>query len=384
MNWWPALVAITVSGLTTALLAPAVARLAMSLGAFDHPGPRKTHRDPIPSLGGLAIVFGIGVGTAVAMVPYPWREEMPARELAYFAIAIFIILVVGVLDDLNGVSVVQKFLFQILAAIIVIQIGWRIEVIRLPFFDDQIELGLLGPLVSLLWIVGVTNAINLLDGLDGLANGIVAIISLTLMLYALLQGSLITVIVTGAVAGSCLAFLRFNWEPAQIFMGDSGSLTLGFALASFTLHSSLKSPAAVAILVPILALGLPVIDTLLVMAIRFLEGSGSSFPERVAGMFKADRRHLHHLALSLTPKRKQIVLWLYGLVMVFCLMALWVAFQGNTWLGVWLLLIEVLVVVFIRKAGMRAEARQQALRGREEARRILADAGPRSELPESL
>ncbi len=357
MSWWPALVAIAVSGLTTALLVPAVARLATSLGAFDHPGPRKTHRNPIPTLGGLAIVFGIGVGTAIAMVPYSWRDEMPARELAYFAVAILIVLVVGVLDDLNGVSVIQKFLFQILAATILIQLGWKIEVIRLPFFEHPVELGLLGPLVSLLWIVGVTNAINLLDGLDGLANGIVAIIALTLMLYARLQGSLITVIVTGAVAGACLAFLRFNWEPARIFLGDSGSLTLGFALASFTLHSSLKSPAAVAILVPILALGLPVIDTLLVMAIRFLEGSGSPFPERIAGMFKADRKHLHHLALSLAPKRRQIVLWLYGLAMAFCLMALWVAFQGNPWLGAWLLLIEVLVVVVIRRAGMKAEAR---------------------------
>ncbi len=374
MGWWPALVAIVVSGLTTTLLVPAVVRLARSLGAFDHPGPRKTHRTPVPRLGGLAIVFGIGVGTAFAMLPYSWQQEMPPRQLAYFVIAVLIILVIGVLDDLNGVSIVQKFLFQILAAIIVIRLGWQVESVRLPF-AGQVELGLVGPLVSLLWIVGVTNAINLLDGLDGLANGIVAIIAITLMFYALLQGSLITVIVTGAVAGACLAFLRFNWEPAKIFMGDSGSLTLGFALASFTLHSSLKSPAAVAILVPILALGLPVIDTVLVMAIRFLEGSGSPFPQRIAGMFKADRKHLHHLALFLAPKRRQIVLWLYGLVLVFCLMALGVAFQGHFGLGMWLLLIEVLVVMFIRRAGLKAEARQLAMRGREEARQILADAG---------
>ncbi len=365
MSWWPALVAIVVSGLTTALLAPAVARLARSSGVLDHPDQRKTHRDPIPTLGGLAIVIGIGVGAAVAIKP-SWQEMV--GEPAYFVVAVIIVLVVGVLDDLNGgVAVAHRFLCQILAAIIVIRLGWGIETIVLPFVDRQVEVGLIGPLVSVLWIVGVTNAINLLDGLDGLASGIVAIIALTLMFYALRQGSLITAVVTAAMAGACLAFLRFNWEPARIFMGDSGALTLGFVLASLSLHSSLKSPAAVAILVPILALGLPVIDTLLVMALRFFEASGSSFPKRIAGMFEADRRHLHHLALFLAPKRRQIVLWLYALAMVFCLMALLVAVQRDLWLGVWLLLIEVLVVFLIRRAGMRAEARQVALRERQEA-----------------
>ncbi len=370
MSWWPVLVAIVVSGSATALVVPAVAQLATSLGAFDHPGPRKAHRTPVPRLGGLAIAFGVAVGTAVAMMPHSWRQEISGRELAYFGVAVTIVLVIGVLDDLKGVSVGQKFFFQILAGIIVVRL-WKIDAVRLPFVDQAVELGLLGPLVSLLWIVGVTNAINLLDGLDGLANGIVAIIALTLMSYAVMQGRLFTVIVTGAVAGACLAFLRFNWEPARIFMGDSGSLTLGFALASFSMQSSLKSPAAVAILVPILALGLPVIDTLLVMAVRFLEGRGGSFPERIAGMFKADRQHLHHLALSLGPKRRQIVLWLYALVAVFCLMSVWVAIQGDMWLGIWLLFIEVFAVFFIRRAGMKAEARELAVRGREEARRLL-------------
>ena len=128
-----------------------------------------------------------------------------------------------------------------------------------------------GAVVSLLWIVGVTNAINLIDGLDGLAGGVVAIIADSLLAYALLQGNLRTVILMAATAGACIGFLRHNWAPARIFMGDSGSLTLGFLLAAISVHSSLKAPAAVAILVPILALGVPVIDTLLVMGVRFLD-----------------------------------------------------------------------------------------------------------------
>lgn len=381
MTWWPALVAIAVSALTTTLLVPRIARIATSLGAVDRPGPRKSHRSPIPRLGGLAIVIGIGVGAIVAMTPYSWRQEVPARELAYFAVAVLIVLMIGVLDDLTGVSVVQKFLFQIIAAVIVIWLGWSFDAVRLPIVGD-VEFGFLGPVVSLIWIVGVTNAINLLDGLDGLANGIVAIISLTLMIYSLLYGGLFAVIVTGAVAGASLAFLRFNWEPARIFMGDSGSLTLGFALAAFALQSSITAPAAVAILVPILALGLPVIDTLLVMAVRFLEGTESSLRDRFSAMFKADRRHLHHLALALAPKRQQIVLWLYALAAAFCLMALLVAYQQSISLGISLVVIEIVVVAVIRWAGMKAEAREVALRARQEARLLLAEASP-AELPDS-
>ncbi len=381
MTWWPAVVAIFVSGLTTTMVVPSVARLANFLGAYDTPGPRKSHPTPIPRLGGLAIVIGIGVGAIVAMTPYSWRQQIPARELIYFAIAVLIVLMIGVLDDVTGVSVVQKFFFQIVAAAIVIRLGWSVDFVRLPF-AGHVELGYLGPVASLIWLVGVTNAINLLDGLDGLANGIVAIIALTLMLYALLHGGLFAVIVTGAVAGASLAFLRFNWEPARIFMGDSGSLTLGFALAAFTLKSSIQAPATVAILVPILALGLPVIDTLLVMAVRFLEGTENSLPARIAAMFKADRRHLHHLALALAPKRKQIVLWLYAVVTTFCLMALLVAYQENMSLGISLILIEITVVVVIRWAGMKAEARKVAFLARQEARMLLAEAGPSTELPD--
>ncbi len=382
MYWWPALVAIVVSGLTTTLLVPGVTRLAAILGAVDVPGHRKTHPKPIPRLGGIAIVFGIGVGTIFAYMPYSWRDQMSVREMAHFAVAILIVFVVGVLDDLNGVSIVKKFLVQIIAAAIVIRLGWTIESVRLPWAGVQVELGILGPLVSLLWIVGVTNAINLLDGLDGLADGIVAIMALTLMFYALPQDSPFAVIVTAAVAGACLAFLRFNWEPARIFMGDSGSLTLGFALASFALQSSIKAPTTVAILVPVLALGLPVIDTLLVMGVRFLQATENSFPTRVAAMFKADRKHLHHLALFLAPKRRQIVLWLYALAAAFCLMALLVAYQENMGLGLALFLIEFVVIVFIRSAGMRAEAREIALRGRQEAKLALAEAEPGGKLPD--
>ncbi len=359
MQWWSALLIMVVSGLTTLLVVPWVKQLAISLGAVDHPGNRKLQPVPIPSLGGVAVFFGIGVGTVSGAVGGTWLRDLPAEELLHFGAAALIVFVLGVLDDLYDVSIFKKLLLEILAAWMVVRIGWQIGDVLLPIVG-QVDLGRLAPLISLVWIVGVTNAINLLDGVDGLAGGTVAIIAVSLMLFTLQQGSLGTVIVTSAIAGACLGFLRYNWTPAKIYLGDSGSLTLGFLLASCSLHFSIKAPTTVAILVPILALGLPVIDTLLVMADRFLGRTGDSFHDRFVGMFKADRQHLHHLVLALTPKRARVVLALYGLVVAFCLMAFLVTVERNMWLGIGLLVIEVFAVILIRLAGRRAEPQASA------------------------
>src|SRR5262249_45772064 len=152
-----------------------------------------------------------------------------------------------------------------------------------PYWGN-VPLGLLGGLGTMLWIVGVTNAINLLDGLDGLAGGVAAIIATSLLVFGLIQANTLMVILTAAIVGACLGFLRHNWAPARIYMGDSGSLMLGFLLAVMSLHASIKGAATVAILVPLLALGLPVIDTLLVMAVRFVEKPQGSPVRRFARM----------------------------------------------------------------------------------------------------
>jgi UDP-GlcNAc:undecaprenyl-phosphate GlcNAc-1-phosphate transferase len=168
------------------------------------------------------------------------------------------------------------------------------------------------------------------------------------------------VLLMAATAGSCLGFLRHNWEPARIFMGDSGSLTLGFLLAASTIHSSLKAPAAVAILVPLLALGLPVIDTLLVMAVRFLDRPHSPPAERFLRMFHADRQHLHHLLAHFGAGRTGIVKVLYLVALSFCGMALLVAFTGQTLLGAALIVLEFSVVFAMRRMGMTMAARRLA------------------------
>lgn len=362
-----ALGAALVAAMLTSLMVPPVTRLAFALRALDHPDTRKLQTSAVPRLGGVAILVGLALGTGFAGVSR-WGEwdNLQRSEMLVLALATGLVFLVGVVDDLVGVSIAKKFVCQLLAGVLLVQIGWSFEVLRLPFLG-VIQLGWFGPIVSLLWIVGVTNAVNLIDGLDGLASGIVAIIATSVLAYSVVQGNAGTVLLMAGTAGSCLGFLRHNWEPAKIFMGDSGSLTLGFLLAASTVHSSLKAPAAVAILVPLLALGLPVIDTLLVMAVRFLDRPHSPLAERFLLMFHADRQHLHHLLAHFATERTRTVKVLYLVAMSFCGMALLVAFTGETTLGVALVVLEFLVVFAMRRMGMTmaalrlAEAQRQEL-----------------------
>lgn len=362
-----ALGAVFVAALATNLMVPPVTRLAVALRALDHPGERKQQAGAVPRLGGIAIALGIVLGIAVAVATRwdHWGTGIGRDELIALFLGTGLVFLVGVVDDLMGVSAAKKFLFQILAAWMLVKVGWSFEVLRLPGLGE-VDLGLFGGAVSVIWIVGVTNAINLIDGLDGLAGGVVTIISVSFLGYALLQGNPGTVILMAAVAGSCIGFLRHNWEPARVFMGDSGSLTLGFLLAATSVHSSLKAPAAVAILVPILALGVPVMDTLLVMAVRFLDRPKGPVTGRFLRMFHADRNHLHHLLAHFGGERSRIVAVIYAVVLSFCTLALVVAVTGQTTLGVALVALEFSVILAMRQAGLAIQARRLARLQREE------------------
>lgn len=372
-----ALSAAFVAALATNLLVPPVTRLAIALRALDHPGERRVQSSSIPRLGGMAIVIGLALGAATAAVTGwgQWGSGIGKGELFALLFGAGLVFLVGVIDDLYGVSAAKKFLFQFVAAWLLVRVGWSFGVLRLPGIGE-IDLGLFGPVVSIVWIVGVTNAINLIDGLDGLAGGVVTIIAVSLLGYAILQGNPGTVILMAAIAGGCVGFLRHNWEPARIFMGDSGSLTLGFLLAAMTVHSSLKAPAAVAILVPILALGVPVMDTLLVMVVRFLDRPKGRFFTRFLRMFHADRNHLHHLLSHFGGRRSRIVAVIYAVVLSFCALALVVAVTGQTTLGVALVALEFSVILGMRQMGMAMQARRLARLQREEVKKeILAHSG---------
>jgi UDP-GlcNAc:undecaprenyl-phosphate GlcNAc-1-phosphate transferase len=369
-----AIAAVSNAGLTTNLVMPLVLRAAVLLRAFDHPDPRKHQREPVPRLGGVAMVIGIAVGAGGLAMLYwgSWGIAIGRSELVAFAIGTGMVFLLGVVDDLAGVGPFKKLLVELAAAWLLVRVGWAFTVLWIPGVGN-VELGVWGGVLSLVWIVGVTNAVNLLDGLDGLAGGVVAIIASSLVVYALLQQNPLSVILLGATAGACVGFLRHNWEPARIFMGDSGSLTLGFILAVMTVHSSLKGTAAVAILIPVLALGLPVIDTLLVMAVRFLDRPRGAVVERFLGMFHADRNHLHHALMRVGARRSRIVQGIYLVAACFCAFALLVATTRNVALGLVLVALEFAVILGMRNLGMVVEARELSRRKRDELRDALAE-----------
>jgi len=333
-----------------------VIRLAWRLQAVDVPVGRKKHPKVTPRLGGIAITAGIILSLVPSLI-FLGRNSAAAPspdELLWFLLATLIVFGLGIADDIDPVGPLPKLLFQILAASIVVAIGWQFTAIRLPW-EARLSVSALAPVLSVLWIVGVTNAVNFVDGLDGLASGIVAIIGTTLLLFAVFQGNLDTVVAASCIVGACLGFLRHNWKPAKIFMGDSGSLTLGFIVATISLRSGVKASAAMAILVPLLALGLPIIDTVLVMWYRFLKGHPHM--NRIVRVFRGDRKHLHYLLLDTHSDRPVVMLILYGIAAAFCVGALAVAASGSVWLGLGFLAVEVAAVLLIRNAGLNAAAK---------------------------
>jgi len=363
--------ALLISALITSMLVPLIHKLALSARAVDYPGGRRIHGRVVPRLGGLAILVGLGFGVSgIVLIGWPVHgRDIVRSQLIAWALGVGMVFMVGLLEDLIGVSAGKRFLVEIAAAWIIVTAGWQFSFIGLPCFGN-LQLGWLGPLVTIVWIVGVTNAINLIDGLDGLAGGIVAIIAASLALMAAIRGNFFTIILMAGVIGACLGFLRYNWE-GKIFMGDAGSLTLGFILATITVHGSMKSSAAVAILIPILAMGVPVIDTLLVMIVRFIDSPRDGRHGRLGRIFHADQNHLHHLVIYLARHRKTAVGWVYALVAFSCAASLIVVLSKSGIIGYVLLGVQIITIVIIRKIGFARRAKAMSLKRREEMRSML-------------
>ncbi len=344
----------------TDLLMPLVSRLARLLGAIDYPGGRKQHEGAVPRLGGLAIVTGLVLGVCPIMalgLSQEWRTalNLDVVKVLLMIFSTMLIFILGLVDDLSGISAGKKFLIEFLAAYLVVSAGWRFEGVEIPGVG-YVNLGILGWVATIIWIVGVTNAINLIDGLHGLAGGVVAIVAGSLAVYSIILENIVAAVLMSATVGACLGFLHYNWK-GEIFMGDTGSLTLGFILAVSTVHASMKTSAAVAILVPILALGVPVMDTLLVMALRYLSESDSPTSQRIMAMFQADRNHLHHLLESFGG-RKAAVFTMYGIVLLFSVLALVTAATKRFSMGVALVIVELVAIFVVRQLGFAARMRE--------------------------
>ncbi len=290
---------------------PIVRRIAFKVGGVDIPkDDRRMHKKPIALMGGLAIICGFTISLVFDLATAS-NIITPGRELLGLVSGMVIIIVMGILDDTRTLKAWVKLLFQIGAAVCVVAIsGTKISHLTNPFGSDPyIELS---PYISIpltiLWIVGITNAINLIDGLDGLAAGISSISSLSLFFVTLLRADLdpakavYIALITAALSGSTLGFLPFNFNPAKIFLGETGAAFLGFTLGVISIQGVMKSYAAISIVIPLLVLGLPLFDTLFAIIRRI-------FTRR--SITQGDRGHLHHRLIDMGLSQRQSVLILY-------------------------------------------------------------------------
>jgi UDP-GlcNAc:undecaprenyl-phosphate GlcNAc-1-phosphate transferase len=328
----------------TWIATPGVIRLAGLFGAVDLPGGRKTHDSPMPRIGGLAVFIGFVAGMGFAafatgnLFTFP-QTGVYWRGLAFAATAM---LIVGMIDDLYGLSYRWKFAAQITAAVYVWYCGFRIETITHPL-GGSMNLEFLSFPLTLLWIVGITNAVNLIDGLDGLAAGIALITTMAVAVIAFARGELGVTAASVTLAGSLIGFLRFNFNPARIFLGDSGSLFLGFVLAVTSVRGSQKGPTAVAILVPLLVLGLPLLDTGLAVVRRLYrlgnhgarngDNALAYMVRHIDHVFLPDRGHIHHRLIDLGMSHRGAVLALYAVGVVFALAAFALTLFKSFWVA---------------------------------------------------
>lgn len=319
---------------------PLVYRFAFKIGAIDVPkDSRRMHKKPTPRLGGLAIIFGF-------MVSIFCFGEM-TRQLMGMLIGAAVIAAMGVIDDCKNLRAKLKFAIQILAALLVIFIGdIKITVITNPnIFSDSPYLvlpGWLSILTTIFWIVFITNAVNFIDGLDGLAAGVSAIMSVSLVFIALRVGEYPVAVIGLALMGACFGFLPFNFNPAKIFMGDTGSTFLGFILATLSIQGIFKSYAIISFAVPLLILGLPLFDALFAMIRRVYHGKSP---------MEADRGHLHHRLIDMGFSQKQTVFILYAISGILGITSVLLA--ENATLRALIILVTILAFVllqgFVRK-----------------------------------
>ncbi len=319
------------------LITPLVRQLAFKLKAIDLPGERSQHKKATPLLGGIAIFVGMWIPLGLLSF---WENDITQRlaKSSHLLISIFmaglVMILVGIVDDRRGLSAKVKFAAQLPLAVLLVLSGIEFGNLTIPGVGS-VPLGFLGPVLTVLWIVGVTNALNLIDGIDGLATGVAFFVAITNGMIAVMNGNDLLAVVMFSMAGASLGFLRYNFNPAQIFLGDTGSLFLGITLATSSVAASAKSTVAVSMFLPILVLGYPVLDTLVVMSWRKVRGRQ---------MFSADRGHLHHRLLAKGLSQRKVVLGLYGLCGLFCLIGFGAVVQNLTLVVVGLIVLCALLL----------------------------------------
>lgn len=313
--------AFVIALIVTYICTPLVRTLAVKIGAIDAPDARKIHQVSIPRLGGLAIYIGYMVSLL-----YSVKDISSVKGLLIGSV---ILVAVGIWDDVKQIGPKTKLLGQIVAALMLPIFDNAIHFISIG--DHMLYLEYLSIPLTVFWIVGFTNIVNLIDGLDGLAAGISLIACIAICIVTLQMGQVDLACITLALAGAACGFLRYNFNPAKIFMGDTGSMLLGYTMAAISVMGSVKTAATVGLVVPVIVLGLPILDTLFAIVRRRINGRP---------VFQPDKGHLHHRLLAMGLTQKQAVLLMYAITAVLGCVSI-VAAKANFTIG---LLLVVLIL----------------------------------------
>jgi UDP-GlcNAc:undecaprenyl-phosphate/decaprenyl-phosphate GlcNAc-1-phosphate transferase len=360
-----ALVACIAASLVALALTPIVRAWARRAGVVDAPGGRRVHREVTPRLGGVAVMAGFFAAlVALAIAKSVITRGFMGRTDLLFGLVLGALVVglVGAVDDVRGLGPWYKLAAQTVAAAIAYAFGYRIDAVNLPLIGD-VDMGMLSLPVTVLWFLAITNAINLIDGLDGLAAGISLFATIANGAIAYSRGSESAFLLSAALGGSLLGFLRYNFNPATIFLGDSGSMFLGFTLAATSIGGQLtKSSTAVVVLAPMLAMGVPIVDTLLAMIRRTVAKQS---------IFAADRGHIHHRLLDLGLTHRRVVLTLYAASVALAVGAVAVAVGHSDQIGGALAVIAVVLFVLVRGVARQRAIQLQRLADRTRALAVV-------------
>jgi UDP-GlcNAc:undecaprenyl-phosphate/decaprenyl-phosphate GlcNAc-1-phosphate transferase len=339
---------LIISFFASILLTPLVKKLAFKIGATDKPNQRKVHQKIMPRLGGLAIYIGFLIGiTIIQPSANYYLPLLNPTEHIHLAIVLgsMVIILTGAFDDVKEISPKVKLLGQILASFIVVVLGdLRVDFINLPF-GGQLDFGFLSIPITMVWIIGITNAINLIDGLDGLAGGVSSIALFAIAGMAFVMGNPYVMVVALIAAVSTLGFLVFNFHPAKIFMGDTGALFLGFLISVLSLLG-FKNVTFISLIIPIIILGVPISDTFFAIIRRLVNKQPLSAP---------DKSHLHHCLIRSGFSHRQTVLLIYAMSAILALTAF--IFSQSTLRGSVLIILITLFIIelIVEKIGLVRE-----------------------------
>lgn len=326
--------AMAAAFIASIILTPLVIKFAFRIGAVDHPNYRKVHASVMPRIGGMAIFGAFVIGYLLLR---------PTDEHAIgILVGAVIIIITGFLDDMLEITAKAKMFGQLAAAIVVVTWGGlQIEFINLPFFGP-LDFGYLSIPITILWIVGITNAINLIDGLDGLAAGVSTIALISIAVMAMIMGEMFVVATAAILAASALGFLFYNFHPAKIFMGDTGALFLGYMISVLALLGY-KNVTMISLIIPIIILGVPISDTFFAIIRRVRMKQPISAP---------DKSHLHHCLLRAGFSHRQSVLIIYGLAILFGVAAVLFS-QATVWGAIVLIVVMLLAIeLFVEIIGL--------------------------------